>query len=156
MASPNFSQTQVFASLTAYAAARLGLLVPVSCLRCSPSQPGSIGLLLRLDSIPSFRSPPKSLGIVATTGTGDLTATALDSGVDNGSGEHGPFGLNVPSLPQNLDKTLLEVGVEDLPYRGICQMFPADPHNVFGLLWTNCDKHRSPVTKHHSQSHPSR
>ena len=66
------------------------------------------------------------------TGTGYLTATATTSHVNNGSGEHGPFGLNVPSLPQDLVKALLEVRVEDLPDRGFCQMFPADPHNTFG------------------------
>ena len=49
------------------------------------------------------------------TGNGELTATASKSRVNNGSGEHGPFGLNVPSLPRDLAKALPEVGVEDLP-----------------------------------------
>ena len=44
------------------------------------------------------------------TGTGDLMATALNS--RNGSGEHGPFRLNVPSLTQDLVKALPEVGVD--------------------------------------------
>ena len=91
----------------------------ISCLRSQPSLPGSIGLLLQLDSIPYFWSPPPGSGIAATTGTGDLMATAPDSCVNNGSGEHGPFGLNVPSLPRNLDKALPDVGVEDLPDRGL-------------------------------------
>ena len=109
-----------------------GLPVPVSCFRSPPGQPGSVGLLLQLDSIPYFRSPPPGLGIAATTGTGDPTATAPDSRINNGSGEHGPFGLNVPSLPQDLGKALPEVGVTDLPARGFRQTFPADPHNAFG------------------------
>ena len=68
------------------------------------------------------------------TGTSDLTATAPDSRVNNGSREHGPFGLNVPSLPRDLVKALPEVGVEDLPDRGFLQMFPSDPHDAFGEL----------------------
>ena len=76
MASPNFSQTQVFASMTA------------------------------------------------------LMATALD----NGSGEHGPFGLSVPSLPLDLVKALLEVGVKDLPDRGFCKTFQSMPlMNIRGI-----------------------
>ena len=67
-----------------------------------------------------------------TTGAGDLTVTVSNSRVNNGSGEHGPFGLNVPNLPQDLVKVLLEVGVEDLPDRGFHQTFPSDPHNTFG------------------------
>ena len=59
-------------------------------------------------------------------------ATALNSRVNNGSEEHGPFGLNVPRLPQDLFKALPEVGVEELPDRGFCRTFPADPHNTFG------------------------
>ena len=59
-------------------------------------------------------------------------ATALNSRVNNGSGEHGPFRPTVPSLPLDLVKALQEVGVEDLPDRGFHQMFPADPHNTFG------------------------
>ena len=59
-------------------------------------------------------------------------ATALYSYVNNGSGEHGPFGLNVPSPPRDLVKALLEVGVEDLPDKGFRQTFLADPYNTFG------------------------
>ena len=44
-------------------------------------------------------------------------ATAPDGCVNNGRGEHGPFRLNVPSLPRDLVKALPEVGVEDLPDR---------------------------------------
>ena len=36
----------------------LGLLVPISCLRSPLSQPGLIGLLLQLNSMPYFRSRP--------------------------------------------------------------------------------------------------
>ena len=61
----------------------LGLPVPVSCLRSPPSQPDSIGLLLQLDSIPYFPGPPPGSRIAATTGTGDPTATAPDSHVEN-------------------------------------------------------------------------
>ncbi|KAK3561835.1 hypothetical protein QTP86_017057 [Hemibagrus guttatus] len=85
----------------------LGLPVCLSCLRSPASQPGSIGLL-QLDSIPYFQCPPLCSGIAATTGTRDLTATAPDGCVNNGGGEHGPLRLNVPNLPRDLVKTLLE------------------------------------------------
>ena len=57
-------------------------------------------------------------------------AIALNSRVNNVSGEYGPFGLNVPSLPQDLVRALPEVGNEDLPDRR--QTFPVDLHNTFG------------------------
>ncbi|XP_078478589.1 LOW QUALITY PROTEIN: uncharacterized protein LOC144739520 [Lampetra planeri] len=87
----------------------LGLPVPVGCLRSPTSQPGPIGLLLQLDSIPYFRCPPPGSGVAATTGTGDLATTALSGCFDNGGGEHGPLGLNVPSLPRELVEVLPEV-----------------------------------------------
>ncbi|KAK3560720.1 hypothetical protein QTP86_014721, partial [Hemibagrus guttatus] len=110
----------------------LGLPVCLSCLRSPPSQPGSIGLLLQLDSIPYFRCPPLCSGIAAATGTRDLTATTSDGCVNNGGGEHGPLRLNVPNLPRDLVETLPKVGVEDPPDRGISKTFPTDPHNTFG------------------------
>ena len=66
------------------------------------------------------------------TSIGDLTATAPNSRINNGNGEHGRIKLNVPSLPRDLVKALPEVGVEDLPNRGFGQTFQADPHSAFG------------------------
>ncbi|KAK3509536.1 hypothetical protein QTP70_001253 [Hemibagrus guttatus] len=110
----------------------LGPPVCLTCLRSPPSQPGLIGLLLQLDGIPYFQCPPLCSGIAATTGTRDLTATTPDGCVNNGGGEHGPLGLNVPNLPRDLVEPLPEVGVEDPPNRGISKTFPTDPHNMFG------------------------
>ncbi|KAK3562082.1 hypothetical protein QTP86_027175 [Hemibagrus guttatus] len=78
------------------------------------------------------RCPPLCLGIATATGTRDLTATAPDGYINNGGGKHGPLRLHVPNLPRNLVETLLEVGVEDPPNRGISKTFPIDPHNTFG------------------------
>ena len=98
-------------------------------------EPGRLGgLLLQLDSTTYFRSPPPGSGIAATTGSGDFKATAPDSYINNESGEHAPFGLNVPSLPRDLVKALPELGVEDLPDRWFRQTFPADPHDAFGSV----------------------
>ncbi|MEQ2245919.1 hypothetical protein ILYODFUR_033004 [Ilyodon furcidens] len=71
----------------------LGLTVPISSLRSPTSHPQSIGLLLQLNSIPYCWCPPSGLGIAATTGTADLTATGMGSSIDNGCGEHGPLGI---------------------------------------------------------------
>ncbi|XP_043086347.1 uncharacterized protein LOC122332938 [Puntigrus tetrazona] len=102
--------------------------IPVSCLRSPTSQPGLIGLLLQLDSIPYFWCPQPGSGVPTTTCTGDFMATALDDRVDQRGREHSPLGLNVSSLPWDPVKVLPETGVEDLPNRGLCQMFPTDPH----------------------------
>ncbi|KAK3564280.1 hypothetical protein QTP86_012001 [Hemibagrus guttatus] len=109
----------------------LGLLVHISCLQGPTSQPGSIGLLLQLDSIPYFWCPPMDSRIPAMTGTRDLTVTAPDGSVKSGGGEHGPLRLNVPNLPWDLVETLPEVGVEDLPNRGFSKTFPTDLYNTF-------------------------
>lgn len=61
----------------------LGLLVCISCLRCTTSQLDSIGLLLQLDSLPYFQCPPMSLGIVIATCIRDLMATASDGCINN-------------------------------------------------------------------------
>ncbi|KAK3521573.1 hypothetical protein QTP70_013505 [Hemibagrus guttatus] len=132
MASPNSSQTRVFASETTRAAVHLACQYASAASGVPPSQPGSIGLLLQFDGIPYFQCPPLCSGIETATGTRDLTATALDGCINNGGGEHGPLRLNVPKLPQDLIETLPEVGVEDPPDRGISKMFPTDPHNTFG------------------------
>ncbi len=110
----------------------LSLPVPVSCLRSPTSQPGPIGLLLQLDGVPYFRCPPPGSGIAASTGTGDLTATAPRGLVDNGGGEHGPLWLNISNLPRDPVEALPEVGVEDLSDRGFGQTFPADPYSTLG------------------------
>ncbi|XP_056109510.1 uncharacterized protein LOC130087282 [Rhinichthys klamathensis goyatoka] len=110
----------------------LGLPVPVSCLRSPTSQPGPIGLLLQLDGILYFRCPPPGSGIAASTGTGDLTATAPSSRFDNGGGEHGPLRLNISSLPRDPVVAPPEVGVEDLSDRRLGQTFPANPYSTLG------------------------
>ncbi|XP_050992288.1 uncharacterized protein LOC127181559 [Labeo rohita] len=110
----------------------LGPPVPLSCFWSPTNQPGSIGLLLQPDGIPYFRCPPPGSGIAATRGTRDPTATAPNSRVNNGGGEHSPLGLNVSILPRNLVKALPEMRVEDLSDRGLCQAFPTDPHSTFG------------------------
>ncbi|KAK5600630.1 hypothetical protein CRENBAI_001360 [Crenichthys baileyi] len=107
----------------------LGLTVPVRHLRSPTSQPQQIGLLLQLDSVPYCRCPLPGSGIAAATDTTDLTATG--SSIDNRCGEHGPLGLYV-SIPRNLVKALPEVGVEYIFGRGLCQMFPTDPHYALG------------------------
>ncbi|XP_039547391.1 uncharacterized protein LOC120493058 [Pimephales promelas] len=110
----------------------LGLPVPVSCLRSPTSQPGLIGLLLQLDGILYFQCPPPGSGIAASTGTGDLTATAPSSRFDNGGAEHGPLRLNISSLPRDLVVALPEVRVEDLSDRRFGQTFPANPYSTLG------------------------
>ncbi|XP_028318078.1 uncharacterized protein LOC114472959 [Gouania willdenowi] len=109
----------------------LGLPVPLSCLRSPTSQKGQVGLLLQLDGIPYFRTPPPGSGIAAATGTRDFTATAANGCIDDGGGEHGPLGLHVSHLPRDLVEAHLEVGVKDPTDRGIHQTFPTDPHHTF-------------------------
>ncbi|XP_039507801.1 uncharacterized protein LOC120463076 [Pimephales promelas] len=110
----------------------LGLSVPVSCFGSPSSQPGPIGFLLQLEGILYFRCPPLGSGIAASTGTGDLTATAPSSRFDNRGGEHGPLGLNISSLPRDPGEAPPEVGVEDLSDKRLCQMFAADPYSMSG------------------------
>ncbi|KAI3352149.1 hypothetical protein L3Q82_020960 [Scortum barcoo] len=79
--------------------------------------------------------PPGSGGCHATTGTRDLASTTSSCrACDNGGREHGPLGLNVSQPPSESVRSFFpEVGVEDLPDRGLGQMFPTtDPHNTFG------------------------
>ncbi|XP_008310860.3 dynein assembly factor 3, axonemal-like [Cynoglossus semilaevis] len=92
-----------------------GVSVTFLPMAASGGQQGSIGLLLQLDAIPYLRCPPTSLGIVATTGTRYLTATASDSRIHNGRVDHGSLGLNVSNLSRDLVKALPEVGAEGLP-----------------------------------------
>ena len=101
MASPNSSHARVFASVTAITP--LGLPVPGCCFSSHIGQKDSTGLLLQLDSIRYCRCPPAGVGVVATTGTDHLAATALVSRLDNGSTQHSPIGLNVPRFPRNVD-----------------------------------------------------
>ncbi|XP_030019170.1 uncharacterized protein LOC115439496 [Sphaeramia orbicularis] len=109
-----------------------GLPVPVSCLGSPISQQGSVRLLLQLDSVPYFWGPPLGSGVAAMTDTRDLVTTAMCSCFNSGGGEHGPLGLNVPSLPRNLGEGLLEVGVGDRADIRLHQMFPTNPQNMFG------------------------
>ncbi|XP_061573762.1 uncharacterized protein LOC133440508 [Cololabis saira] len=110
----------------------LGLPVPIYCVRSPTGQHSPVGLLLQSDGILYFRCPPPGSRIAATTGTGDLASAASSRRVDNGGREHGPLGLNVPRLPRDPREALPEVGVEDVPDRGLIQTFPTDPHNPFG------------------------
>ncbi|XP_078800178.1 uncharacterized protein LOC144990530 [Oryzias latipes] len=110
----------------------LRLLIPVSCFWSPASQPGMVGLFGQLDGIPYFRCPPPGSGVTAATGTRDLATTAPSSSRDNGSGKHGPLGLNVPKLPRYPFEVLPDVGVKDFPNGGLSQTFPEDPHSMFG------------------------
>lgn len=65
--------------------------------------------------------------VLALTGFGDLTATAPSGCVDNGSGKHGPLGLDVSSLSPDLFKVLPEVGFEVFPDRELGHTFSTDP-----------------------------
>lgn len=100
-----FSQTN-FCFCDCWICCTSGLLVPISCLRTPPSQLGSIGFVPHLDSIPYFWCPPPGLEI-ATTGPGELMATVPNSRINSGSGERGPLGLTVASLPPIELKTSL-------------------------------------------------
>ncbi|TWW71523.1 hypothetical protein D4764_16G0000200 [Takifugu flavidus] len=60
-----------------------------------------------------------------------LAAATRESCLDNGGTEHGPFRLNVPYLPWNGIKALLE-GDEDQPDGFPHQVFPTNPHYAFG------------------------
>ncbi|KAI3373646.1 hypothetical protein L3Q82_022233 [Scortum barcoo] len=111
----------------------LGLPVPVNCVGSPTGQHGLIGLLLQLDGIPYFRCPPPGSGVAATTGTRDLVPTASNCRIDNTGREHGPDSDSMsPASLGICEKLSPEVGVEDLPDRGLGQTFPTDPHNTFG------------------------
>ncbi|PWA28624.1 hypothetical protein CCH79_00021091, partial [Gambusia affinis] len=116
--------------------------VPASCFWSPTDQKNPIGLLLQPDSIPHQRCPPTGLRVAAAIGTGNLATTSLISCLDNGGTEHGPLRLNVPHLPWNVLKVLLEMGVKAPSHRGFCQTFQADPHNMFGPA--RSDQHPSP------------
>ncbi|TWW60804.1 Peroxisomal NADH pyrophosphatase NUDT12 [Takifugu flavidus] len=58
-------------------------------------------------------------GPAATTGTRDLASTAQNYPISIGGREHDSLRLNVPSLPWDLHDAVLDVGVEDLPGRGL-------------------------------------
>uniref|UniRef100_A0A669F5W4 Uncharacterized protein n=1 Tax=Oreochromis niloticus TaxID=8128 RepID=A0A669F5W4_ORENI len=62
----------------------------------------------------SLWCPPLCSEVTTITGTNHLVSAAQGSGFDNGDVEHGPFELNVPSLPQNAIEALLEKCIEDL------------------------------------------
>ncbi|MEQ2301482.1 hypothetical protein AMECASPLE_036510 [Ameca splendens] len=56
-------------------------------------------------------------------------APATGRSIDNRCREHG---LYVSNIPRKLVKALPEVGVEYIPGQGLCQTFPAYPHNALG------------------------
>ncbi|KAI3356041.1 hypothetical protein L3Q82_017312 [Scortum barcoo] len=73
----------------------------------SPTMSSVEDSFFSLTAIPYFRCPPPGSGIATTTGTRDLASVhnfELRQRADNGGREHGPLGLNVPSLPRNLHK----------------------------------------------------
>ena len=69
---------------------------------------------------------------VFPTCTAHLATKAAVGRLDDRSTEYGPLGLNVPCFPRDMDEALPEVGVEAPSDGGLCQAFPADPHNMFG------------------------
>ncbi|KAI3352701.1 hypothetical protein L3Q82_020161 [Scortum barcoo] len=74
MASPNSSQTRVFASRTVRAAACLACRYLSTASRSPTGQHGPIGLLLQSDSIPLLPVSTTGFGIATTTGTRDLAS----------------------------------------------------------------------------------
>lgn len=64
-------------------------------------------------------------GFNTTTGTNHFAATAECSSFSDGGTEHGPFGLNAPSLPLNGVEALLQVGGEDLGPRSDVSSAPS-------------------------------
>ena len=54
--------------------------------------------------------------------------TALSSCLCNGGLKHDPFRLNIPCLPRNVGECMLEIGIEHLQNKDICQMFPTFIH----------------------------
>ncbi|XP_020556391.1 uncharacterized protein LOC110014064 [Oryzias latipes] len=91
------------------------LRLPVlgACLWSPTSQPGLVGVFLQFDGIAYFWCPPPVSGVTAATGTRDFATTSPGSSRDNGSGKHGPLGLNVPNLPLFLFEFLSDIGVKD-------------------------------------------
>ena len=67
--------------------------------------------------------------VASKTGTDHLAATAPVSRPDNGGTEHGPLALNVPRLPQDMDESLPEVGIETPSEGGLLQ-------TLMCSLWT--------------------
>lgn len=68
------------------------------------------------------------------TGTRDLASTAQNCHIDHGGIEHGPLRFSVPRLPQNLGEGFPVVVLEDLPDRGLGQMFSTDHRGMFGSV----------------------
>ncbi|KAK0155241.1 hypothetical protein N1851_002432 [Merluccius polli] len=110
IASPNSSHVRVFASVTATAALRLACRY----LPAASGVPQAKKVLQDSFSLTASLTAVGS-GIAATAGTDHLAATAPVGRLNNGGAEHGPLGLNVPSLPQYMVKALPEVG--DVPSR---------------------------------------
>ncbi|MED6268520.1 hypothetical protein CHARACLAT_023277 [Characodon lateralis] len=75
--------------------------------------------------------------------------TALVNRLGNGGAAHGPLGLIVPHLPQNVFEALPEVRVEALPQGRLCQAFRVDPQDSFGSA--RSDRHPPPPSEptHH-------
>lgn len=100
------------------------------------------------------------------TGTRDLESTAQNCHICNGGIEHGPLWFSVLRLPRNLGEVFSVVGLEDLPDRGLGQMFPTDHRGMFGSfrsvrrshaqtycsLWTSSDEDRSLIKEQHLDS----
>lgn len=131
MASPNSSQTWVFASRAAHAAA------------CFAYQ---YCLLFEEFHVPSYpdRTPSSAwwhpLLLVSTIGFRVChhhwhqrpSVHSLRLPCQQWRQRTRSTLTKVPSLLQDLVESLPEVGVEDLSEGGLSQMFPTDPHNAFG------------------------
>lgn len=134
----NFSQTWFFASITAPAATRPACRYMSTASEVQMSHPGSLGLFLQL------KKKPLTSGIHC-----QVWGSQLQQAPEilwpklwkaaSASGEESPFGLIVSSLPQDPVKALPEVGVEDLPTRGIHEVFLTP--NTFGFLPSQQIKH---------------
>lgn len=84
-------------------------------------------LLLQLDHVPYLRCPPRCPGPATTTDTRDLVSTAQSCHISNAGREHGLLWLIVSIFTWDLGEALPDVIVEDLPGRGLRQMFPNRP-----------------------------
>ena len=115
VASPNFAQTRAFASATTRAD------VWLACRYPSAASGVPLANQARYDSSFSLSASLTSgvhhwvRALLPRQAPETLRPQLRNSRVNNGSGEHSPFGLNVPSLPLDLVKVLPEVVVQDLP-----------------------------------------
>ncbi|KAI3356124.1 hypothetical protein L3Q82_017174 [Scortum barcoo] len=117
----------------------LGLPVPVNCVRSPTCQHGPIGLLLQPDSIPYFRVHHRVRGCRLRQAPETFASTTLRTRrVDNGGREHGPLGLNVPSLPRNLRKTNDTMTVHTMCHNPTLPLEGVDPGLLLNITSREC------------------